>query len=353
MKSRKRRKKKNGLLIGAVIVIFIIAGAVGGFSLFMSSADRAFHPDDTQMINVAIPSGTGTSGIASILEQNGIIASGDTFRLQSRLKGLDGKYKAGEYALSPSMTTTEIMDVLISGNVNTMRFTVPEGYDLRKTEDKLSAEGFINRELFEQEIESGNFPYEFLKDAPQGANRLEGYLFPNTYDVFTTATEHDIIDRMLRQFDAVFTDECYQRTEELGLSINEVVTIASLIERETRVDSERAVVASVIYNRLARGQKLQIDATIQYALDEPKEFLTYADLEIDSPYNTYKIDGLPPGPICSPGEASIMAALYPESTDYIYYVLGKELNGAHKFTADYNQFLVYKDEYKQAIRDRQ
>ena len=132
------------------------------------------------------------------------------------------------------------------------------------------------------------------------------------------------------------------------MDINEVMTIASLIERETMVDSEKAKVASVIYNRLEIGMKLQIDATVQYAMGESKQFLTYKDLEIESPYNTYQIDGLPPGPICSPGEASIKAALYPEDTDYIYYVLSAAKDGTHKFAKTGAEFQKYKQEYKNA-----
>jgi UPF0755 protein len=154
---------------------------------------------------------------------------------------------------------------------------------------------------------------------------------------------------MLAQFDKLFTEEYYGKAEALGLSINEVVTIASLRERETRVPEERALVASVIMNRLNVGMPLQIDATVQFALGENKERLSYADLEVDSPYNTYKIEGLPPGPICSPRIESIEAALNPADTNYIYYVLKPELDGRHNFTNSYDEFLRFKDAYTKAI----
>ncbi|MBR4074229.1 MAG: endolytic transglycosylase MltG [Firmicutes bacterium] len=348
MSKRRRKKKGNGLLIAVIVIIAGIAIGVGGFSVVMGDADKALDPDSSAMMTVEIPSGSTTTRIGTILVEQGIIDSADSFKLQSKMKGMDGKYKAGEYTLSPAMTMTEIMDILVSGNVNTVRFTIPEGLMVSEVADKLSAEGLINRELFMKEIESGEFNYRFLKDAPSGELRLEGYLYPNTYDVFTTASEHDIIDRLLRQLDTVFTDEMYARADELGMDLNEVMTIASLFERETMVDSERAKVASVIYNRLDIGMKLQIDATVQYALGESKQFLTYKDLEVDSPYNTYQIDGLPPGPICSPGEASIKAALYPEDTDYIYYVLSAAKDGSHKFAKTGSEFLKYKQEYKTA-----
>lgn len=184
---------------------------------------------------------------------------------------------------------------------------------------------------------------------PAGANRLEGFLFPETYDVFATSMEHDIINRLLGQFDAVYKDEYYNRATELGYDLNQIITIASLIERETRVDSERAIVASVIYNRLNMGMALQIDATVQYALGEQKDRLSYKDTEIDSPYNTYKVPGLPPGPICSPGEASIKAALYPENTQYVYYVLDAKMDGSHRFSKSYDEFLKNKNAYINAL----
>ena len=348
MSKRRRKKKGNGLLIAVISLIILIAIGVGGFSVIMGDADKALDPDSTAMMVVEIPSGSTTTRIGNILVEQGVIDSADSFKLQSKMQGMDGKYKAGEYTLSPAMTMTEIMEILVSGNVNTVRFTIPEGLRVDEVADKLAAEGLINRDLFLKEIESGEFNYKFLKDAPAGKLRLEGYLYPNTYDVFTTASEHDIIDRLLRQLDTVFTDEMYARAEELGMDLNEVMTIASLIERETMVDSERAKVASVIYNRLDIGMKLQIDATVQYALGESKQFLTYADLEVKSPYNTYQIEGLPPGPICSPGEASIKAALYPEDTDYIYYVLSAAKDGSHKFAKTGSEFLRYKQEYKNA-----
>lgn len=345
----KRRKNKSRIfsVIIAAAAIFVIAFA--GFTVYMNEVDKPVNEADTGLVSVMIPSGTGTGGIAGILEKNGLIKNSIVFKFQSRTKGYDGKYKAGEYSLSPSMSMTEIMQNLVSGNVNTMRFTIPEGYTIKQTKDKLAAEGMVNADIFDQEVRSGQFDYKFLAGAPAGENRLEGYLYPNTYDVYTTSKEHDIIDRMLAQFSKVFKDEYYDRAKEMGLSINEIITVASMIERETMVDSERTKVASVIYNRLDKGQKLQIDATVQYALGEQKKRLYYKDLKIDSPYNTYVIKGLPPGPICSPGEKSIYAALYPEKTDYYFYVLKPELNGEHNFAKTDTEFEKYKRQYINAI----
>lgn len=349
---RRRRKKKVSVFRIVLAVAFVFVVCFAGFLFSMNAAGAPVEAGSTEQVIVEIPAGTGTGGIASILEQNGVIDNITAFKFQSKTKGLDGKYKAGEYTLSPGMSMGEIMDILVAGNVNTVRFTIPEGYTVSQTRDRLASQGLINSEMFDQEVLSGQFDYRFMQNAPAGENRLEGYLYPETYDVYTNASEHDIIDRMLAQFNKIFTEEYYDRADELGLSVNEVLTVASMIERETMADSERAKVASVIYNRLERGMKLQIDATVQYVLGEQKDRLLYKDLEIDSPYNTYKIEGLPPGPICSPGEASIRAALYPEETDYLYYVLKPELSGEHNFAKTGKEFQKFKDEYIKAIDNR-
>lgn len=346
--SERKRNKKQGvnpilrvvLIIAILILILFVAG-----NFYLSSASKATDPENTTTVTIVVPEGSGASSIAVSLKENGLIGNTTVFKLQSKLKGNDGKYKAGSFLLSPSMSMEEMMAIIIAGNTDTTRFTIPEGYDIKKTIEALSNEGLINADAFQKEIEYGTFDYKFLKDAPSGPDRLEGYLYPETYEIFTNATEIDIINKMLSQFDKVFTEQFYADAKALDMNINEVLTMASLIERETRVDSERKLVASVINNRISMGKKLEIDATVQYALGEQKKRLYYSDLEIDSPYNTYRINGLPPGPICSPSIESIYAALHPADTDYVYYVLKPSMDGSHAFSADYDQFLKDKDAY--------
>jgi UPF0755 protein len=161
---------------------------------------------------------------------------------------------------------------------------------------------------------------------------LEGFLFPETYEMKVGASESQIAERMLSQFDKVFKDSYYERAEELGMTINEVVTLASVIEREAQLDSERARISGVFHNRINKGWKLQSCATVQYILGERKEVLSYDDIAIESPYNTYINAGLPPSPIASPGEKSIIAALYPEDTDFMFFVASGENDGSHIFS---------------------
>ena len=350
---KKRRnsavKKKNIIPIVILAVVVVIGAVIIGGSAYVSSLNKPYDLENENLIVISVPSGSSTSEIGSLLQENGIIKSADGFKLYGRIKKYDGKLKAGEYSLSPAMNLEEIFGILVEGHSNTDRFTVPEGLTIAQTADILEDKQMINRDKFMDLIANGNFDYEFMDDLPACEKRLEGFLFPETYEIFTSATEEDIINKMLSQFDLVFTDEYYKRAEELGYSVYEIVTIASLIEREARVDSERATVASVIYNRLAIGQQLQIDATVQYALGEQKERLTYKDLEVDSPYNTYKVQGLPIGPICSPGRASIEAALYPSDTDYYYYVLKSKDEITHNFAETYSEFLTYKSQYQNSF----
>jgi UPF0755 protein len=168
---------------------------------------------------------------------------------------------------------------------------------------------------------------------------LEGYLFPDTYYVSAEPTPDEVIGKMLTRFDDIFTDEYEQRAAELGLSVDEAVTIASIIEKEVSVDTERPLVSQVIHNRLELGMELEIDATVLYALDKRPDRLLYADLEVDSPYNTYAYGGLPVGPISNPGADSIHAALFPEEGNYLFYVLQDPETGVHFFSDDYQEHL--------------
>jgi len=238
----------------------------------------------------------------------------------------------------------EIMEELKKGAAaNTKRFTVPEGLDIKHLTEKLVSDGLVDTDKFKYELEYGAFDYWFLEGIPEGPDRLEGFLFPETYEIFVDANEHDIIDKMLYQFSKVFTDEYKARTEEMDMTVLEVITMASIVEREAMIAADRPVIASVFYNRLDIDMPLQSCATVQYIVGEQKPVLSIADTRIGSPYNTYLISGLPPGPIASPGEASIRAALYPDDTDCLFFLAKGD--GSHVFSKDYNQFLKDKAQY--------
>lgn len=316
------------------ILIFLLVLPVLVFTACsFEKMKEATDPTSTEEIVITIPRGATTTSIGSILMENDLIRSEIIFKLTSKELEADGNMKAGDFKLSKSMNMTEIINKLVSGDVylDTFTFTIPEGFEIRQIIDRLEAEGFINREVFMNELQNGVFSYKFM-DMLDNRDELEGYLFPDTYEMKVGSTEYDIINKMLSRFDQIFKDEYYQRLEELGLSMNELITLASIIEREARAKEEFPLVSSVFHNRIQKGMLLQSCATVQYVLGERKERLTYADIEIDSPFNTYMNAGLPPAPIASPGVLAIESALYPEETDYLFFVVKKDGNGTHVFS---------------------
>lgn len=351
MGKQRRIKKKKNFAIFCLLVLLILCGA--GVLIGNTVADnisKAYDPQSDEFIAVTIPAGSSTSKVASILEENGIIGSANGFKLFLKLNNYDGKLQAGDYSLSPSMNAQELAQAMLSGRNNTTRFTIPEGYTVKQTAEKLANEGLVDYDTFMYEAEHGSFDYGFMDQLPAGEDRLEGFLFPETYEIYVTADEHDIINKMLAQFNKVFTDEYVQRANELGMSIRDVIIAASIVEREAQIDDDRPLVASVIFNRLNIGMNLQMCSTVQYILGEPKAVLSTADTQIVDPYNTYINPGLPPGPIASPGKASIEATLYPADTDYLYFVVSEKLDGSHAFSSNYNQFLKDKEAYQRALR---
>lgn len=337
------KSKRRFLLFIITILLIIVVASLVFFNTWLSKGSSPLDPGNTDLISISIQKGSVTKVIGELLESSGLISDDLVFRVKSRLDGYDGKYQAGDYSLSPGMSMDEIMERLLTGHSNTTRFTIPEGYDIRRTVDALEAAGLINRDAFYKELADGDFDYWFVKDLQKGENRLEGFLFPETYEIYLTADEHDIIDKMLSQFNGVFTDEHINRMEELGKDISEVLKLASVIEREALVSEDRPIIAGVFLNRLKIDMPLQSCATIQYILGEQKAVLSTADTQIASPYNTYIHAGLPPTPICSPGIESINAALWPEDTDYLFFLAKGD--GSHVFSKTYDEHLRNKAKY--------
>jgi UPF0755 protein len=334
-----------------VIIAFLLIIAIAGMGgvWFVHSIPDALDPDSTEEITVEIPEGYGINAIGELLEEQGVISSAFKFKLYNRLSGDGAVLNAGTYTLSPSMDLPAIFEKLSSYEVDSMSFTIPEGLTLYQTAEKLADQGMGSYEEFLRAIQNVDFGYGWLEN-----NSLEGYLLPNTYTVPDGYTEEQIIDFLLEQFEQTVLpiyDSADQALKD-KYTLNEIITAASIIERECMKDDERPLVASVIYNRMDENMKLEMCSTIQYLLlmetGEVKENLLYSDLEIESPYNTYLHFGLPPGPICSPGIASIKAALEPADTDYLYFVVSADLDGSSKFSSNYDDFLDYKDEYYEA-----
>lgn len=320
------------------LVLFLLVLIVTSLAVFYGQLG-AFDPVNNEEVLFIVENGSTVGRIAQDLQKEGLIKNANTFLLYARVTGNTGKLKAGQYILKPSLNIPQLMDILIKGRVATVSFTIPEGYHLRQIVEVLASQGFATQDQFWQAVKEGEFNYSFIKDLPKTERRLEGFLFPDTYVIPKGMPVEKILDVMLKRFDQVYKK---LPPNTSGLSLYEVVTLASIVEGESMLDEERPMVASVFLNRLNIGMKLDSDATIQYLFDKRKTRVLYKDLEIESPYNTYRNKGLPPGPIGSPGEASLRAVHEPAKSKYLYFVARKDNSGEHVFASTLQEHNVNK-----------
>lgn len=341
-----KKNKKGMYVILIALLAIIICMLIGYFTL-----DKPLDAADNTTVSLTIPSGAGTSDIANILEKNNVIGSAFKFKILSKIKGYDGDFKSGEYTFTKSMKPSEIADVIIKGVSNQESFTIPEGFSIYKIGKRLEEHGICTQAEFEDELENGEFEYTFLPKKISGKEKFEGYLYPDTYSISKNASAHDIIKACLDNYQDKYDKEIKNLVEKSGRSLEEVMKVASIVEREAVKSDERPLVAGVIYNRLNKDMKLQMCSTVQYILKEDKPVLSIADTEISSDYNTYINEGLPPGPICNPGMSSIKAAANPEKTKYIYFVVSSKLDGSMEYSSDYDEFLKDKEKYYDALEN--
>lgn len=347
-KARRKRKKGGHLVLWSFfIALGLVLFSAGGALFYVWNGLRPPAAADAP-VRVTVDRGMRAQQVAELLERHGLIRDAWLFAAWLKWTGEGSRFQAGIYEFVPGTSREEIVRKLNAGETvapATYRFTIPEGFTIRQMADRLDKAGAVGRDEFLKAARDPSRFSEFgwVRAIPADAGivePLEGYLFPDTYEMRTGSTAEDIIRRMLAELDRKLgnlPEDWMETLEERGLTLHELLTIASLIEREVAVDEERPIVSSIIANRLKKGMPLQIDATIQYVLDEPKERLLEEDLRVDSPYNTYQNKGLPPGPIAAPGLKSIEAALYPAETDYLYYVTKKDGSGEHLFASTLNQ----------------
>lgn len=314
-----------------LFVIAIIAVAIGFFTI----SDDISGVDINTNITVEIPEGAGSATVAEQLYQKGIIKHPFIFRVYSKIGGYDGDYQPGMITVANGMSYDDILKNLVIADRGSIKITIPEGYTLAQIAQTLADADLCTADEFYGALDPSLYDYRFLVGIPEREARMEGYLFPATYDIIPGMAAKDIVNLMLKTFDENFTDTYYARAKELGFTVDEVVTFASIIERETNADTERAKVAGVFYNRLEINMPLESCATVQYILGENKPVLSVEDTQIDSPYNTYRNYGLPIGPIASPGAECLKAVLYPEDTDAFFFVLGAD--GEHIFSVTYEE----------------
>jgi UPF0755 protein len=320
----------SGIKAYAVILLVLLVGLVAGVAWLLRPVGG-----DTEPVMVSIPRGASASVIAERLKDRNLIRSRKAFVIVARLSGKSTTLKPGAYSVTRNMSLTEIIDKIESGDVAAVWVTIPEGFTVRQIAETLAKRDLVTEEEFLLAAGNGGS----YGDIPTGDDgSLEGFLFPDTYLIPLDSNAESVVRIMLQTFRTKVAEPYAREIEECELSVlvpdadnlRSVIIVASLIEREAKVPEDREKISGVIHNRLRRGMRLEIDATVQYARGEHKSRLFYRDLGVNSPYNTYLYGGLPPGPIANPGAASVKAALNPAGIDALFYVARKD--GTHIFS---------------------
>jgi UPF0755 protein len=338
--------------LSLLLVLSAIGAGVVAYRAYTMAREpyRGYTEDE---VFFTVERGATGARIGADLEERGIVRDRRLFVLALRFRAGGRAVQAGEYRFAEPLTTFDVLEKLVSGDTFTFAVTIPEGLNLVETADLLAEKGLSDRDAIRRAFEDRGTVADF---DPEAAN-LEGYLYPTTYRFPRSVAPDELARTLVGQFKRVFDDERRRAAEKLGLTPRQAVTLASVIEKETGLSEERPLIASVFWNRLRIGMPLQSDPTIIYALELAGRFdgnLRRTDLEIDSPYNTYRFPGLPPGPIASPGEDSIRAVLEPAETTYLYFVSRND--GSHHFSSSYSEHASavrkYQVEYFRSRRPR-
>lgn len=340
------------VLITLAVLFLIVAGAVAGAGYYVYANLQPVDVEEEELVQIEVPMGSSASRIAAILKENNLVRNEQIFYYYVRYKGESG-FQAGEYYLSANMELDDIIQQLKSGRIylDSERFTVAEGLSVDQKAAHLESIGLVNKERFLQLLNEGDFSdISFISEIPESEHRkyrLEGFLFPETYEIYKGASEEEIIRLMLRQFekelakvDAELKEantSLKNELEERGLTLYEAITLASIVEREAVVNDERQTISGVFHNRIKEGWLLQSCATVQFVLGKQRDRLLFSDLEVESPYNTYINSGLPPSPIASPGRQALKAAIQPEVHEYFFFVTKKDGSGSHHFSKTYKE----------------
>ncbi|MFD0748689.1 endolytic transglycosylase MltG [Mucilaginibacter calamicampi] len=323
-----------------ISVLAILVILVFSFWIYRSLNAPYSHNKNNQYIQ--IPQGSSPGQILVKLTSEGIISSPIPLKIYLKITGTGKEMQAGEYLFNSPITPLEVLSELKSGKLRTVKLTIPEGFTRFDIAKRITGQFPQNQAAGEDAVLKLTEDISLIKDIAPQAKNLEGYMYPNTYNFPRAVTTQAIIKQMVEEFKKVWKPEYADRASELKLKPHQIITIASLVETESRLDEERPVIASVIYNRLKKGMPLGIDQTAVYIAKMENRWdgvINKSDLESNSPYNTRKIIGLPPGPISSVSESSIKAALYPATTNYIYYVLNVDKEDkSHRFYSTAAEF---------------
>lgn len=330
-------KKGWATVAGACFAVALVFGsAVSSMGDSTPVAQRAAYDADTA-IYYRLKPGLNSRDIAEELVQKGILRSRFDFWWLARVKGRAADFKSGTYALKPDMTAEEVVAKFASGETTQIKFTIPEGFGVKEIAKRLADEGIVNEETFLRKAKHFA-PYDYIEQKPEAHYACEGFLFPDTYTLEGDEDADAILNMMARDLDQRLTPAMRARAAEMHLSIYDLITLASLVEKEARFAEDRPIIAQVFFKRLEVDMPLQTDTTLQYLMDGPKEDVSLEDTKIESPYNTYQHKGLPPGPVASPGMAAIEAVLYPADTDYLYFVADRQ--GHNHYSHTYEEHLA-------------
>lgn len=341
----RRVRVRWGRLLSVLLFIgLLLGGGLYAVNALLGTADTA----TAGPVTVAIPQGATADDVAQLLEQQGVISNAFSFRMKARFDDRAASIIPGEYQLDPGMSSDQILAVLATPPeaAPSFKVTIPEGLTVEQTLARIAAAkgSPFNKKQLAKALANIKVPAWVPKDLPAEADPFEGLLFPNTYEFKIKARPAAVLQTLVNQTQKVMAGV----KPSADLSTYQVLVAASLIEREARIRAEQPKIASVIENRLAEGIALQIDATVLYALGEHKDRVLYEDLEVDSPWNTYKNPGLPPTPISGAGRSAIEAAANPADTKFLYYVVVDPATGKHAFSETYEQFLRNRDKARAA-----
>ncbi|MDT7041087.1 endolytic transglycosylase MltG [Candidatus Nitronereus thalassa] len=326
-------------VVGSVVLLALVGGLA-----FLSQLQPVGNPSQRQILE--IPQGASLSHVSSLLYQRQLIKSDWAFSWMGRVLGADRNIIPGEYEFHGGMAPADVLNKITKGEVVRYAVTIPEGYSIEQIAGILQAKGLADQDRFIALTKDR----DFLSRLNFQVEDLEGYLFPDTYHFTRQMPPESIIQAMVTRFKQSWTEQLQARAAELGMSVHQIMTLASVIEKETGLSQERGLISGVFHNRLRKKIPLQSDPTVIYALAQFDGDLRKKDLTVDSPYNTYRFRGLPPGPIANPGEASIKAALYPVPTNYLYFVSRND--GSHQFSATLDEHNIAVKKFQLQQRQR-
>lgn len=314
--NKRKGKSKKMMIFGFLFAsVFMVLFLIVGYLQFSITSPNS---DDSKTVVFVIDSGQGLQDISSNLKEAGLIRNSFVFALFLKYEGQSGSILAGEYEIARNLSMVEVANIITKGNIVSQRITFPEGWSIEKMADRLAANNVVSKIDFMAAV-SKDYDYLFLVDKPEEAS-LEGYLYPDTYDFGKNVTAEEVVVRMLDNFDKKYTDELRQKAKNLDLSTHQIITLASIVEREVAKPEDRRLVASVFLNRLKINMALESCATIQFITGSNKTQFTYEETRIDHIYNTYINRGLPPGPIGNPSIESIQAVIEPQNSDYLFFL---------------------------------